>query len=256
MSLPPDTHAPDRRVVITALGVAQILAWGTSFYFPAVFAGPIVRDTGWSLGDSFGVDVARVSDASVLEVPMQRVDAIDSPRFEPASLGVEGKMPRIAVMHTWQSTQTEGWWRQAFDKLGVKYSYISTQDAAKDPKLRGKYDVIVFAPAGARDSRQIVDGLPMYGNALPWKKTALTPNLGRIDSTDDVRPGLGAAGVDNLKRFVAEGGLLVTSEDTAEFAIDEGLAPGVSVTPSKSLRVVGSILGAVRPAKQHLHAGR
>lgn len=40
----------DRRIVITALGVAQILAWGTSFYFPAVFAGPIVRDTGWSLG--------------------------------------------------------------------------------------------------------------------------------------------------------------------------------------------------------------
>lgn len=46
----PDLRAPDRRVVITALGIAQILAWGTSFYFPAVFAGPIVRDTGWSLG--------------------------------------------------------------------------------------------------------------------------------------------------------------------------------------------------------------
>jgi len=43
-------RAIDRRVVITALGIAQILAWGTSFYFPAVFAGPIVRDTGWSLG--------------------------------------------------------------------------------------------------------------------------------------------------------------------------------------------------------------
>jgi hypothetical protein len=28
----------DRRVVITALGIAQIPAWGTSFYFPAVFA--------------------------------------------------------------------------------------------------------------------------------------------------------------------------------------------------------------------------
>ena len=40
----------DRRIVISALGVSQILAWGTSFYFPAVFAEPIVRDTGWSLG--------------------------------------------------------------------------------------------------------------------------------------------------------------------------------------------------------------
>jgi predicted MFS family arabinose efflux permease len=40
----------DRRIVITALGLAQILAWGTSFYFPAVFAAAIVADTGWSLG--------------------------------------------------------------------------------------------------------------------------------------------------------------------------------------------------------------
>jgi MFS family permease len=44
----------DRRVVITALGIAQILAWGTSFYFPAVFAEPIVKETGWSLGSVVG----------------------------------------------------------------------------------------------------------------------------------------------------------------------------------------------------------
>jgi MFS family permease len=46
----PGARPLDRRVVITALGFVQILAWGTSFYFPAVFAEPIVRDTGWSLG--------------------------------------------------------------------------------------------------------------------------------------------------------------------------------------------------------------
>jgi predicted MFS family arabinose efflux permease len=39
-----------RPVTITALGIAQILGWGTSFYFPAVLAPPIVADTGWSLG--------------------------------------------------------------------------------------------------------------------------------------------------------------------------------------------------------------
>src|SRR5262245_55681750 len=37
-------------VVVTALGIAQILGWGSSFYFPAVLAEPIVADTGWSLG--------------------------------------------------------------------------------------------------------------------------------------------------------------------------------------------------------------
>jgi predicted MFS family arabinose efflux permease len=39
-----------RSVTITALGIVQILGWGTSFYFPAVLAPPIVADTGWSLG--------------------------------------------------------------------------------------------------------------------------------------------------------------------------------------------------------------
>jgi hypothetical protein len=50
LSLQAEARSPDRRIVITALGISQILAWGTSFYFPAVFAQPIVRDTGWSLG--------------------------------------------------------------------------------------------------------------------------------------------------------------------------------------------------------------
>ena len=50
-------------VTITALGIAQILAWGTSFYFPAVLAPPISADTGWPLswvvsGTSIGLLVA------------------------------------------------------------------------------------------------------------------------------------------------------------------------------------------------------
>jgi MFS family permease len=39
-----------RALVISALGIAQILAWGASYYLPAVLAAPIVADTGWSLG--------------------------------------------------------------------------------------------------------------------------------------------------------------------------------------------------------------
>jgi len=39
---------PDRRVVVTALGVTQILAWGSTFYLLAVLAPYIARDTGWA----------------------------------------------------------------------------------------------------------------------------------------------------------------------------------------------------------------
>jgi predicted MFS family arabinose efflux permease len=38
----------NRHVVITALGLMQILAWGSTFYLLAVLAKPIVADTGWS----------------------------------------------------------------------------------------------------------------------------------------------------------------------------------------------------------------
>ena len=72
----------------------------------------------------------------------------------------------------------------------MPYTYISTQQIADDTNLNAKYDVIVFPPVG-RGPEGIVNGMPMWGNALPWKKTAETPNLGSEDQTDDMRPGLG-----------------------------------------------------------------
>ncbi len=152
--------------------------------------------------------------------------------------------PRIALMHTWLDTQPEGWWRLALDNLHVPYSYISTQTVAAEADLRAKYDVILFAPVG-RSSQLIVSGIPMWGNAMPWEKSEITPNLGRIDSTPDIRPGLGEAGLAHLRDFIRQGGLFIASQDAAEFAIDEGLAPGVSVAPRGGVKVVGSILNTV-----------
>jgi MFS family permease len=40
---------PTRAVVVAALGTTQILAWGSSYYLPAVLAGPIAAGTGWPL---------------------------------------------------------------------------------------------------------------------------------------------------------------------------------------------------------------
>ena len=46
-----DKAAASRRwPVITALGLTQIMAWGSSYYLPAVLAQPIASDTGWPLG--------------------------------------------------------------------------------------------------------------------------------------------------------------------------------------------------------------
>jgi zinc carboxypeptidase len=151
------------------------------------------------------------------------------------------KAPRIALLHTWLNTQDEGWWRLALDQLHVPYTYISTQDVAADNNLESKYDVIVFGPAG-RDPRSIVAGMPMWGNALPWKTTQLTPNIGKIDSTDDMRPGLGWSGLINLQKFVRAGGLFIGVMDTADLAVSNGFTPGLSIARSQRLKAIGVVL--------------
>jgi len=148
---------------------------------------------------------------------------------------------RVALMHTWQSTQTEGWWRQALDFNGVPYDYISVQDVAKNANLREKYDVILFG-AGA-GGQGVIDGMPMWRNPMPWKKTSDTPNLGGFAETDDIRPGLGWEGLMHLETFVKQGGVYVGAVGTAQFAVQFGMTDGVSVnTAGTGSRVVGSLL--------------
>jgi predicted MFS family arabinose efflux permease len=43
-----DHDRRDRLLVVAALGVTQILAWGSTFYLFGVLANPIASDTGWS----------------------------------------------------------------------------------------------------------------------------------------------------------------------------------------------------------------
>jgi zinc carboxypeptidase len=151
------------------------------------------------------------------------------------------RAPRIAIMHTWQSTQTEGWWRYAFDANQIPFTYISTQDVSKDSNLNAKYDVIIFGPGGGQP-KGIVDGMPMWRNPIPWKTTPLTPNIGKLASTDDMRPGLGYSGVENLEKFVKNGGVYIGAVGASQFAIDYGMSNGVSYNVANRGTVTGSFL--------------
>ncbi|HYL10562.1 MAG TPA: M14 family zinc carboxypeptidase [Candidatus Acidoferrales bacterium] len=152
---------------------------------------------------------------------------------------------RVALLHTWLSTQTEGWWRQALDSMQIPFDYISTQTAGGMDDLRAKYDVILFPPVGRGDPSQIVNGLPTaWGNPLPWKATVETPNIGKEDSTDDMRPGLGWSGVAHLKDFVEKGGVLLTVMDTANFAATEGMTPGVTIVRPQRMKIAGAVVRA------------
>jgi hypothetical protein len=112
---------------------------------------------------------------------------------------------------------------------------------AKDPNLNAKYDVIIFGPGGG-SPKSVIEGLPMWRNPIPWKVTPLTPNITKFAQTDDIRPGLGLEGLENLQRFVKNGGVYIGSISSAQFAIDYGMTNGVSMGTSPRGTVTGTFL--------------
>ena len=151
-------------------------------------------------------------------------------------------LPKIAFIHTWIETQNEGWVRHALEEMGVPFTYMSTQKLAARGLL-DKYDVVLFPHVSAAPAA-IVNGRPMVGPAVPWKRTPLTPNLGVIDSTDDIRPGLGYDGLAALKAFVDRGGLLVTEGNSSRLPVEFGFAPTVSITATPRLLARGAVFRA------------
>ncbi len=188
-----------------------------------------------------GVTRQQLNDAiSSLGLEAVSISAMPSVKTHPV------RAARVALVHTWLSTQAEGWWRIALDNLNIPYDYISTQIVAKTSDLNSKYDVILFPPVGFfAGPTMVINGLPSaWGNPLPWKNTPETPNLvGQNDSTDDMRPGLGWDGVEHLQSFVEKGGVLLTATDTSRFALSIGLADGVSAANGQRMKIVGSVVG-------------
>ena len=152
------------------------------------------------------------------------------------------RVPRIGYVHSWLGTQDEGWWREALDALKIPYEYISTQVVAATPNLNAKYDVILFPPVGRRRRAGRRRACRCGATRCRGRRRALTPNIGKIDSTDDMRPGLGFTGLANLDAFVRSGGLLITTDDTADLAVNYGLTQGVAIQRSQKLNVPGSVV--------------
>ena len=273
-------------------------------------------DTGWTFPEAFGVQATRITDAKVLEAPMELVkgDAkapssitgegsifainhnadntlvtlryvlkaadirlAEEPfeaggtKFKRGTFIIRGvpkadlekvttelgltavalgaaptvrmhpaRPARIAILHQWSNTQTEGWWRQAFDLYKVPYDYIDPETIKKTANLRDKYDVIIFGPGGGQAA---VEGTPLWKNAIPWKQSPEMPNIGTWAQTDDTRIGMGLEGLMHLRDFINQGGVYIGSNSSAEFAISNNFTYGVTFNRAgATTRVVGSLL--------------
>jgi hypothetical protein len=153
-------------------------------------------------------------------------------------------VPRIAILHTWTNTQNDGWFRIEFDRLQVPYTYISDQVIRNTPNLREKFDVIIFPPVGG-SAQAIVSGIPMRGAPIPWKGSDVTPNMALSpDQSDDIRGGMGLAGVVNLQKFVEGGGLFIPITNCVRLPIDYGITSGVAIQDARQLQARGSVYEA------------
>jgi hypothetical protein len=100
---------------------------------------------------------------------------------------------------------------------------------------------VILYPHVSGSPVALVNGRPMIGPPIPWKKTAATPNLGKWDETDDVRPGMGLDGLAALKRFIERGGLLITTGNTSRLPVEMGFNGSVNLVTTTRLNARGGI---------------
>ena len=132
-------------------------------------------------------------------------------------------VPRIALLHNWFNTQSEGWYRAMLDELEIPFDYISIHEARDIADLGSRWDAIIMGP-GFGNFLRILNGREGEGeHPIPWEQTELTPNIGIIDSTPDIRRGLGYEGLAHLVEFVESGGLLLAMTDSTNFTIRSGI---------------------------------
>lgn len=251
--------ATDARVAGTVAGEGRVLAvpplgdWrAASLPWQVGRERVTMADTAFAVGGAtFPAGTAIVANTpatrdAVARLGLTATALADAPRVRGHAI----RPPRIAFVHTWLETQNEGWVRMALQQMGVPFTYMSTQ-RLHEPGLLDRYDVVVFPHVSAAPS-QVVNGRPMTGPAVPWRRSALTPNFGGSpDSTADIRPGLGYDGLAALQRFVARGGLLVTEGNSARLPIDMGFTPDVSIQATPRLVVRGAALRAQAVERAH-----
>ena len=126
---------------------------------------------------------------------------------------------RVGLYQSWRSNMDEGWTRYMLDNLEIPFTTLHNKDfkGEKNKKidLSEKFDVIVFASEGADIIKD--------GKRSPSAQSARYSRDG--NTPPEYTGGIGKEGVDALKTFVENGGILVTLNDACGLAFKEFSVP-------------------------------
>lgn len=150
--------------------------------------------------------------------------------------------PRLAVLQTWNDTESAGWVRMIFDDEKVPYALLMDEEIRKG-SLRDRFDVILF-PNTYDSLKGIVSGIDPRYSPLPYTQTAEYPTHGSPTSSADITGGLTWRGIANLEDFVRGGGVLVTLGGASVLPLDGGIARDVRRASAKDVFTPGSELTA------------
>ena len=132
---------------------------------------------------------------------------------------------RVGLYKSWTASMDEGWTRYVLDTFNVPYETLLDADMRRG-NLRARYDVIILP---SQRMRSIVEGNP--AGKYPAEFTG----------------GITEAGVENLRRFVQDGGTLICFDASSELAIKrfnlplrnvlEGVSSSEFYCPGSILRI-------------------
>jgi len=126
---------------------------------------------------------------------------------------------RVGLYQSWRSNMDEGWTRYVLDDLKIPFTTLHNKDfkGEKNKKvdLSKKFDVIVFASEGADIIKD--------GKRSPSAQSTRYSRGG--NTPPEYEGGIGKEGVDALKKFVEDGGILVTLNDACGLAFKEFSVP-------------------------------
>jgi hypothetical protein len=152
--------------------------------------------------------------------------------------------PRVALLHNWSSTQDDGWFRLGMDNLKIPYTYFADTRVRETPNLREKFDVIIVPPTFnnlVAALRGVSGRVPIAYKNTPEMTSLEAPGL---DTTDDIRGGLGYSGLANLEKFVSDGGLLIAVSAATALPIQGGITDGISTVDTRTLYAPGTVVNA------------
>jgi hypothetical protein len=173
----------------TAIAVNRLLKDGARVTFERpsqVAVTGIARERVEALARELGLNVAATQPASA------SVDQLESP-----SMVV--RTPRIGLYAPWTGgNMDEGWTRWVLEQYEFGLTTLHNAEIRRGG-LRQNFDAIILPD---QSPREIIDG---------FNSETIRP---------EYRGGISEAGVDNLARFVAEGGTLITFGAASDLAID------------------------------------